>query len=352
MSNIPLYAIPFVLALTINAALTFLVVKMLQKYKNINNTNETKIPERRFLRSGGVPMIVTFLMLLALNQNLVLDFQKLGIIIASAIILFSGIYDDWRSLSWKKQFIVQIAVSLVMVYSGLSVDYIANPFGGREFRLDQIMFHGWSVFGSLFILLWIVGFMNVMNWLDGLDGLAGGVGFIGAITLFLISIGEVVNQPPLGIMAITLSGAILGFLLFNTHPARIIMGTSGSMFLGFMLATLAIFSGGKIATALLVMGFPIIDAAWVIAGRIKSNSSPFKGDIRHIHYRLLERGWSQRKIALFVYIICFFFAITAVLFQNVEKIISLIFLFVIANYFIYKFGSDTKKPEVIDTKRP
>jgi len=85
--------------------------------------------------------------------------------------------------------------------------------------------------------------MNVMNWLDGLDGLAGGVGFIGAITLFFLSISHLVNQPPLGIISIAFAGAILGFLFFNFNPAKIFMGTTGSMFLGFMLAVIAIFSG-------------------------------------------------------------------------------------------------------------
>jgi len=120
-------------------------------------------------------------------------------------------------------------------------------------------------------------------------------GRIAKITLFFLSISNLVNQPPLGIISIILAGAVLGFLVFNFHPAKIFMGTSGSMFLGFILATLAIFSGGKIATALLVMGFPVMDAIWVIAQRIKSGKSPFKGDARHLHYRLLEKGWTRKK---------------------------------------------------------
>jgi len=251
--------------------------------------------------------------------------------------------------------LVQISIALIMICMGLNVDYIANPFGGREFRLDQLQYPifniQYSIFGSLFVLIWIVGFMNVMNWLDGLDGLAGGVGFIGAVTLFFISISDVVNQPPLAIMAIALAGSVLGFLIFNMNPAKIIMGTSGSYFLGFMLSVLAIFSGGKIATALLIMGFPIIDSIWVMALRIKSGRSPFRGDASHLHYRLLERGWSEKKIVISVYVICSMFAAAAVLFQNVGKLISLFLLFVIANYFIYEFGIKGQKGKIIDTKQ-
>ncbi len=170
--------------------------------------------------------------------------------------------------------------------------------------------------------------MNAMNWLDGLDGLAGGVGFIGAITLFFLSISNLVNQSPLGIISIILAGAILGFLIFNFYPAKIFMGTSGSMFLGFILAVLAIFSGGKIATALLVMGFPILDAVWVIAQRIKSGKSPFKGDARHLHYKLLEKGWPQKKVVLFIYSICIIFGVSAILFQNINKLFALAILFI------------------------
>jgi len=178
--------------------------------------------------------------------------------------------------------------------------------------------------------------MNVMNWLDGLDGLAGGVGFIGAITLFFLSISHLVNQPPLGIISIAVAGAILGFLFFNFYPAKIFMGTTGSMFLGFILAVLAIFSGGKIATALLIMGFPILDAVWVIAQRIKAGESPFKGDTRHLHYKLLERGWPQRRVVLFVYLICLSFGISAIVFQDLNKIFSLIVLFIFFYFILAK----------------
>ena len=311
-----------------------------RKYKLYDKIKENKIHKKNIARFGGVAIIISFLIAIFLSGDLVFDNLKWGVIISCVVILFFGICDDLKNLSWKKQLLGQIIVVLIMIYAGLSVDYIANPFGGAEFRLDALQYSifniQYSILGSLFILFWIIGFMNVINWLDGLDGLAGGVGFIGAITLFFLSISNLVNQPPLGIISIALAGAILGFLFYNFHPAKIFMGTTGSMFLGFILAVLAIFSGGKIATVLLIMGFPILDAGWVIIQRAKSGKSIFKGDARHLHYKLLKQGWSQRKVVLFIYLICLSFGISAIVFQDLNKVFSLIVLFVFFYFVLTK----------------
>lgn len=332
MSNFFLYFNPFLMAFALSFILILALIKISKKYKFYGKIKEDSARKKNIARFGGAAIITSFLLAVFLSGNLALDNLKWGVIVSSLVILFFGIYDDLKNLSWKKQLLGQLLIVAIMICAGLQVDYIANPFGGAEFRLDnyQLPVAGcrFSVLGSIFILFWIIGFMNAMNWLDGLDGLAGGVGFIGAVTLFFLSISNLVNQPPLGIISIILAGAVLGFLVFNFYPAKIFMGTSGSMFLGFILATLAIFSGGKIATALLVMGFPILDAAWVIAQRIKSGKSPFKGDTRHLHYRLLEKGWPQKKAVLFIYSICAIFSFSALFFQNINKLLALAILFI------------------------
>ncbi len=329
MSNFFLYFNPFLLAFALSFVLTMGIILFWNKY--INKIKPNIKP--KISRFGGVAIIVSFLLAIFLSGNLEFDNLKWGIIVSSLVILFFGIYDDLKNLSWKKQLLGQIVIVIIMLCAGLQVDYIANPFGGAEFRLDTFHF---PLLGSLFILFWIVGFMNAMNWLDGLDGLAGGVGFIGAVTLFFLSISNLVNQPPLGIISIILAGAILGFLVFNFHPAKIFMGTSGSMFFGFILAVLAIFAGGKIATALLIFGFPILDAMWVIAQRIKSGKSPFKGDARHLHYRLLEKGWTRKKVVLFIYSVCIIFGASALIFQNINKLLALAILFICFHLILLK----------------
>jgi UDP-GlcNAc:undecaprenyl-phosphate GlcNAc-1-phosphate transferase len=330
MSDFLLYLKPFLVALILSLVFTKTFIVFSEKYNLYDKLKENKIHKENIARFGGIGIIVSFLATLFLSGSLVFDSLKWGIVASSLIILFFGVYDDLKNLSWKKQLLGQIVVVMIMIYAGLNV----NPLGGTEFRLDQFQYSilntQYSILGSLFILLWIVGFMNVVNWLDGLDGLAGGVGFIGAITLFFLSVSGLVNQPPLGIISIAVAGAVLGFLFYNFYPAKIFMGTSGSMFLGFILAVLAIFSGGKIATALLVMGFPILDALWVIAQRVKAGKSPFKGDTRHLHYRLLEIGWSQKRVVLFIYFICMSFGISALVFQSLDKVLALAVLLVLA----------------------
>ncbi|NOQ67941.1 hypothetical protein GQ568_00695 [Patescibacteria group bacterium] len=303
--------------------------------------NGKKFYRQNTIRLGGVAIVVSFLLAIFFSGDLVFDSLKWGIVVSALVILCFGVYDDLKNASWKKQLIGQVLVALIMIYAGLQVDYIANPFGGSEFRLDilngQIFGISFSVFGFLFVLFWIVGLMNAMNWLDGLDGLSGGVGFIGAMTMFFLSISVLVNQPPLGILTVVFAGSILGFLVFNFSPAKIFMGTSGSMFLGFMLAVLAIFSGGKIATAFLVLGFPILDTVFVIISRIKNGNSPFQGDASHFHYRLLDAGWSQKKVILLIYSICLAFGFSALVFGSIGKIISFFVLFSIMlgiNYFL------------------
>ena len=332
MSNFFLYLKPFLIALISSLVFTKTLILFSKKYKLYDKIKENKIHKKNIARFGGVAIIISFLLSIFLSGDLVFDNLKWGMVVSSLVILCFGVYDDLKNLFWKKQLLGQIIVVVIMIYAGLQVDYIANPFGGAEFRLDQFQYSilntEYSILGSLFILFWIIGFMNVMNWLDGLDGLAGGVGFIGVITLFFLSISNLVNQPPLGIISIAVAGAILGFLFFNFNPAKIFMGTTGSMFLGFILAVLAVFSGGKIATALLIMGFPILDAAWVITQRIKAGESPFKGDARHLHYKLLQRGWPQRKVVLFIYLICLSFGVSAIFFQSLGKFLALAVLFI------------------------
>ncbi len=342
-----LYLKPFLIALVLSLVLTGAFIKFGDKYKLYDKLKENKIHKKNIARFGGIAIIISFLAAVFFSGDLQFDNLKWGIVISSLLILFFGILDDLKNLSWKKQLLGQVTVVLIMIYAGLSIDYIANPFGGNEFRLDQVRYLvfgiEYSVLGSIFILFWIVGFMNIMNWLDGLDGLAGGVGLIGAITLFFLSISGLVNQPPLGIISIVLVGAILGFLFFNFYPAKIFMGTSGSMFLGFMLAVIAIFSGGKIATALLIMGFPILDAVWVIARRIKNKKSPFQGDKLHLHYQLLELGWSQKKVVLFIYSICLMFGISALAFQTAGKVLALTVLFILMVVIVFGLELRDKK---------
>lgn len=334
-----LYLKPLFFALLLSLIFIKAFIIFSRKYNLFDQSGGRKRHNGNISRLGGLGIIAAFWLSIFLSGSLEFDNLKIGLVICSVLIFFFGLLDDVKDLSWKKQLVFQVLIALIMIYCGLQVDYIANPFGGREFRLDNFSFASFSILGSIFIILWITGFMNVVNWLDGLDGLAGGVGAIASLTLFFLSVSDLVNQPPLAVMAITLVGALLGFLVFNFHPAKIFMGSSGSLFLGFMLSVLAIFAGGKIATVSLVMGFPILDAVWVIYKRLREGKSPFQGDRSHFHYALLDNGRPEREVVLSIYLLCGIFGLSALVFQGIYKFIALILLFMAVIFFFKKTES-------------
>jgi UDP-GlcNAc:undecaprenyl-phosphate GlcNAc-1-phosphate transferase len=282
-------------------------------------------------RFGGVALILAFIAAVLLDKRLVMTAPLLAVLVASGAILFFGVLDDIRQLSWKTQLFFQVVVVFFVYFAGVRLQYMTNPFGGIFLFNNQIGY----VLGLIVVVLWVVFIMNAINWIDGIDGSSAGVAFIGALAIFFLSLRPEVNQPPVGIIAAALLGALAAFLLFNFHPARILAGTSGSMFMGFILAIMAIFAGAKIATTLLVLAIPIIDALWVIGERIWSNSSIFSADRRHLHYRLLELGWSEKKICLFYYGVTALIAVAALNTRVLGKTVILVVIGILMVAFLF-----------------
>lgn len=260
--------------------------------------------KNKAFRIGGVAMIAAFILALILDKNLFLSWNIQGLFLALALILIVGFKDDVKELSWKVHLIFQILLVGLVFLWGIRIEYITNPISAGIINFSE---NGGLLVSFFLGLIWILVLMNALNWLDGLDGLSGGTALISALTIFFLSLKPEVNQPPVAILAIALAGAALGFLIFNFYPAKILAGTSGALFFGFTLAILSIFSGTKIATAMLVLFLPLADFLWVIRERIKEGRSIFKPDQRHLHFKLLELGWSPVKIN------AFFFFVTAVL---------------------------------------
>lgn len=313
-----MYVLPFLLSFVITSSIACLILFLNRKLKFLEKIKDSKgsSPIRRF---GGLAIIAGFLASIFLDKNLVISNSLWGIIIVSIFILIFGIFDDFLNLDWKTQLAFQISSAVLIFILGVRVEFVTNPMGGLFF----LNFGKYLLPSFFFVMIWIVMMINSMNWLDGVDGLSGGVSIIGAITVFFLSLKPEVNQPPVGIITMALFGALLGFLVFNFHPSKILAGTSGSMFMGFILAALAIFAGAKIATALLVMAIPIIDSIWVIGERMRLGRSIFKSDKSHLHYKLMELGWSQKKITTFFYAITLCIAIIALNTRAIGKAITL-----------------------------
>ena len=177
--------------------------------------------------------------------------------------------------------------------------------------------------------------INSINWIDGLDGLSTGVALIASVTLGIISLTTQVSQPLIAVLCFALAGALLGFLRWNFHPAKIFTGTTGVQFVGYTLAVLSILGSAKVAVALLVLGVPIIDTFWIIVGRLSQRRSPFTPDRSHIHHRLLDLGLSHRDTVLVIYAICAGLGILALLVQEVTQAYAFISMFIVAGLLLF-----------------
>jgi len=243
-----------------------------------------------------------------------------GIAVAGLIIMLGGWLDDYFKLKPAQQLVAPlIAIGLVMV-SGLGVKVITSPFGG-VINLNDVM---WPGLAGAVTFFWLLGITYTTKLLDGLDGLASGIGVIGALVIFGLTQVTPFYQPSVGLLAIILAGSLLGFWVWNWHPARVFLGEGGSLLIGFMLGVLAIISGSKIATTLLVMGIPVLDVAWIIIRRVFwEKHSLAQADRRHLHHRLLDIGLSHRQAVGFLYALTAVFGISALFLGSRGKLVAL-----------------------------
>lgn len=334
---------PAVLAAVFAALATPVVILAAARLGIVDRPGGRRIHAKVTPRLGGLAVMAGFFLALwAVLPQLTPHFrpgQLAAFALASLFLLIVGAIDDARGVPPALQLLSHIVVALVLVAVGMGIEQVSNPFGDGVVNLN-----GWQVAvpgfeegrylqlpADLLTVVWVVLVINAINWLDGVDGLASGVGLISAVTLALLSVSAAVGQPHVAVLAMLLAGALAGFLPFNFNPARIFLGTVGSTFVGFALATLAIISGGKVATALLVLGFPIIDALTLIARRIAVGAPPWKADTRHLHHLLLKRGLSVRRTVLALYgITAAFGAIALVAGTTGNKVLALVLLAVLA----------------------
>ncbi|MCC6179635.1 MAG: undecaprenyl/decaprenyl-phosphate alpha-N-acetylglucosaminyl 1-phosphate transferase [Chloroflexi bacterium] len=226
------------------------------------------------------------------------DWKLVGVLIGSLLIVPLALVDDRKRLGPAAQFLGQGVIATIPVAFGLRMGSIASPFGAAielPFWLDIPL-----------TILWILGMINAINLIDVMDGLAAGIVTMAALVLFTRSLWF--GQYTVAVLPLALAGAAIGYLPHNFHPARIFMGTSGSVFLGYWLATMSVIGGAKVGTAFVVLGVPILDTAWVIGRRVLARRSPFHGgDGGHLPQRIHALGLSQVRTVLLLYLICALF---------------------------------------------
>ncbi|NCC71676.1 undecaprenyl/decaprenyl-phosphate alpha-N-acetylglucosaminyl 1-phosphate transferase, partial [bacterium] len=182
---------------------------------------------------------------------------------------------------------------------------------------------------DIFTFFWVLGMSYTTKLLDGIDGLVSGITGIGFLILGFLSLNSIVHQPDTAFVCFILAGCFLGFLIFNFPPAKIFLGESGSIISGFLLGTIAIVAGGKVATTLLIFAIPVFDTFYVIISRIYNKKSPFSGDRRHLHYRLENLGFSNKQILLFMYLFTLIIGLSSLVFDGKLKLITFLALFFI-----------------------
>jgi UDP-GlcNAc:undecaprenyl-phosphate GlcNAc-1-phosphate transferase len=314
---IALYVVGFLIAVSGSLCLTYVVRGFAQRHQLFDGIDERKIHTRQIPRIGGVAIFVTVMATLGALWGFAGDIAwddagKLSIVIAGATAIhLLGLYDDLRPMSARWKFFLQILVAAAVFAAGVRVNVLTSPLqAGESWQLT-------SALSALVTVIWFVGITNAFNLIDGLDGLASGAALFALTTLFVVA--SISGQSGAAFVTLVLAGAVLGFLVFNFHPASIFLGDSGSLFLGFMLAGIGLLSSQKsstivaLAIPLVSLGLPVLDTTVAICRRFLRGKPIFSPDRQHIHHRLLSLGYSPRKVALVLYGACALLALNAML---------------------------------------
>ncbi len=342
-------AIAFVVSLLFSAILTPVLRDFAVRKNWVDVARSTrKVHTRPVPRVGGIAIAAAFFVplvgLLLVDSGVGRIFFAnpripAGIFCGGLLVALVGIYDDLKGLGALKKFGAQFLVAAVMYGFGFAIERISTPWGAV----------GLGALSLPFTLIWIVGVINAVNLIDGLDGLASGVSFVAVATIFVIAAasGNVIMM----LLMAALAGSLLGFLIYNFNPASIFMGDSGSMFLGFVLATGSVVTSSKSSTTvamlvpILALGLPIMDTLLAMARRALRGQSLMAADKEHVHHRLLALGLSQRSAVIVLYGVGVLFALAALAttFANGRQAAAILAMVVIvAAVFMRKLGYFSK----------
>lgn len=306
--NIMAFVIVFTLAFSTTMALLPLMIRLGHRLNIVAVPGGRRKHSGKISKLGGVAIFGGFVVAALAAQALpiprfdpyeVIRFS--GLLFGAVLIFVVGCLDDWLELNAVQLGIAQIITAGIAVGFQIYIETVNNPFTGRQTDPFPPLV---TITLSMF---WLGLMINTVNFMDGLDGLAAGVAFITGAMLFVHS-AFILQQTSVSLLPLALMGASLGFLLYNFYPAKIFMG-GGAYLLGYLVGTLSIIGGAKMATVLLVMGLPLLDFAWQVVNRMRQGRNPMKGDRGHLHFRLQDIGVEQRKIVLTYYLFCAFFGV-------------------------------------------
>lgn len=330
----PDYVLAFIIATGVALLITPGVILLAAKTGAMDAPDARKVHKKPIPRIGGLGIYAAFMVTIVSLLNVVdvtddVMFELTGLIIGGSLIVLVGIIDDYKNLPAKVKLVGQIIAAAVLVIGfDVHIDFITDPFGDP--LSDYIYTEALAIPLTIF---WIVGITNTINLIDGLDGLAAGVSVIASITIFLVAMQQEIFL--VATLTAALAGSALGFLYYNFNPARIFMGDSGSLFLGFMLAGISVIGAVKCATTIalivpiLALGLPILDTTFAIVRRYRGGVPIFKPDKGHLHHRLLDLGFSQRQAVLLMYVISALLGLSAVALTEVSSQMAIIIVLLV-----------------------
>ncbi len=326
--------IGFVIALLVTAFSTPLVKRLAFRIGAVDRPNARKVHGRVMPRLGGLAMylgFVTALLVLWPGHP-----SAYVLLLGGGIILLVGMLDDKYQLHPVAKLCGQFVAALVPVIYGFQVNLLNLPFDN-----DNVLL-GW--FSIPVTLIWVIGVSNAVNLIDGLDGLAAGVAAIATTSMMVMAI--IMHNWPVVFLCSLLLGSTIGFLFYNFHPARIFMGDSGSLFLGYSLAVLSLLGFKQVTFVSLlipifILAVPISDTFFAIIRRVLNKRPVMQPDKSHLHHRLLEMGLTHRQTVLSIYGIAAFFGSLAVLLSQatvLEAIILIVIISIVAEIGVEKIG--------------
>jgi UDP-GlcNAc:undecaprenyl-phosphate GlcNAc-1-phosphate transferase len=318
------FSVPFIFSFFGVVFLTPLMILISRKMNIMDYPSARKNQKEGVPLLGGVGIFVTFLCILYFFRPWTLELK--GIIIGASLLFVVGTIDDIKPLSSLIRLLAQIVASLIVMSSGLMVSFVPNSEIGM-------------VLGGLITLVWLIGITNALNFSDGADGLAAGIAVIASTFFFLITLHH--QQYNVALLCIVLGGSGLGFLVYNFRPAKIYLGDGGSNFLGFLIASVALYGGWSDRGSITALGIPILilgvliyDMCYITVSRIRNGLIHnvkewlnFTGR-DHFHHRLMHLGFKVEYAVAFIYGVCIILGLSALVLEDAESIFPVVVMLI------------------------
>jgi UDP-GlcNAc:undecaprenyl-phosphate GlcNAc-1-phosphate transferase len=318
------YVLSFTIAFLSCFLLNYPIRMLAGRLEFIDVPGERKVHKKAIPYGGGVgiymALVITLVAVFLVYPPAILFKREIiGLVLGGILVVSLGLWDDAHGAGASFKFSTEAAIAIIMYYFGFRIEKMSVPgFGTVEL--------GW--FGVLITIFWFLIMMNAINLIDGLDGLATGVTAIATITILIITFER--GRPFEAILACTIIGLCAGFLPHNFHPAKLFMGDTGSLTLGFLLGSLTLTTSTKAPAFLTLMiplvaiGMPIFDTIHAFFRRILTGQHPFRADTKHLHHRLLNLGLSQTRAVLLLYYISAYLGVMAYILSKTSSEITLI----------------------------